>query len=87
MTFLILVLCLADVALGVLLVAVSGMMFQGVNNTGPMSGAWLFGAALVLCLVAPLVAWTQLARRGPGVAAVIAAIPLVMAALVVLSDG
>jgi hypothetical protein len=78
---------IGDLALGVLLIAVSGMMFQGVNNTGPMPGASLFALALIFCFVAPVMGWMAVKRRGVNVAAGIAALPLILGVLVLLSDG
>jgi len=46
------------------LVAVSGVVLQGVNNTGPMMPeAALFVAFVALCVVAPVAAWILRARR------------------------
>ncbi len=54
MTILLIVATIADLALGVLLVAVSGFILQGVNNTGPMDGAIWFVLMVLLCFAAPV---------------------------------
>ena len=51
---LVVVIALLDAALGLLLVAVSGFVLQGVNNTGPvMPNAIVYVVMTVLCFVAP----------------------------------
>jgi hypothetical protein len=51
------VLGLADIALCVLLAALSGFILHGVNNTGPIMPDAIFYLALLLwCFVAPLLA-------------------------------
>jgi hypothetical protein len=67
---------LADVALGVLLIAVSGYMLQGVNNTAPAPGATLYVLFILICFAAPALAWALQGRIGPGWALAIAALPV-----------
>ena len=54
---------IADLGLAALLVAVSGFVLQGVNNTGPMmpEAAFLVGM-IALCLLTPLAGWVLRAR-------------------------
>lgn len=76
MFVLLILLTLADVGLGVLLIAVSGFMLQGVNNTGPAPGATLYMLFIVPCLAAPALAWLLQGRIGAGWALALAALPL-----------
>ena len=72
----------ADAALAVLLVAVSGFVLQGVNNTGPdAAGAAFVLAAIAICLVAPVAAFTLRAKSRPRVALAAALLPLAGALL------
>jgi hypothetical protein len=49
------ILGIADIAIGCLLVALSGMFLYGVNNTGPMmSGGAVLLSLMVWCFAAPL---------------------------------
>lgn len=76
------VLIVADIALAVLLVAVSGFILQGVNNTGPMMPESIFYVALILaCVVAPVIAVAMHRKRDPAKAIIIALLPLVAAGL------
>lgn len=70
---------LADLALGVLLISVSGFILQGVNNTGPSPGAAGFVLMAALCFLAPLGGWWLRARAG-GWAVILAALPLLLGA-------
>lgn len=80
MSALLIILTVADLALGVLLISVSGFILEGVNNTGPMMpDAIYFVAELIGCFLAPLVAWGLRRRIGSQVALIIAGIPLVVA--------
>lgn len=78
---------IADIALGVLLVAVSGFIFQGVNNTGPqMPEAIFFVAMIVLCFAAPFLGFA-LRNRLPAPATLgIAFSPMFIAAAVLLLE-
>ena len=83
MTVLLVILTVANLALAALLVAVSGFILQGVNNTGPMMPeAVFFVGFIVACLVAPAVAWAMRRRLAEGPVLAIAAAPLVVATLV-----
>jgi hypothetical protein len=86
MTILLIVATIADLALGVLLVAVSGFVLQGVNNTGPMDGAVWFVLMLVLCVAAPVAAWVVRKRMQPPGVLAIAFSPLIIGALVLLAE-
>jgi hypothetical protein len=78
---------LVDAALGVLLIAVSGFILEGVNNTGPMMPeAVLFVGLIALCFAAPAIAWTMRKRASAGVTIAIAVAPLVIAAIAVLAE-
>ncbi|MFO1091161.1 MAG: hypothetical protein U1E46_16420 [Hyphomicrobiales bacterium] len=82
MTALLVLLTIADVALAVLLIAVSGFVLEGVNNTGPMMPEAVFFVALVVvCLVAPIAAWALRRKLDPMIVLVIAAAPLAVAAV------
>ena len=48
-----------DLGLAVLLIAVSGFILEGVNNTGPMPGSVWFVAFIVFCIAAPAAAWIR----------------------------
>ncbi len=78
---------IADIGLGVLLVAVSGFILQGVNNTGPqMPEAIYFVALVLLCFAAPFLGFA-LRNRLPGPATLgIAFSPLLIAAAVLLLE-
>lgn len=76
MTILLVLITLADLGLAVLLVAVSGFILQGVNNTGPMPGATLYVLFILGCLAAPALAWLLQGRIGAGWALALAALPL-----------
>jgi hypothetical protein len=79
---------LADLGLAVLLVAVSGFVLQGVNNTGPvMPDAALYVAYVGLCVLAPLAAWILRARGArPAFVLWTASAPLLLAALVLAAE-
>jgi hypothetical protein len=78
----------ADLALAALLVAVSGFVLQGVNNTGPMMPeAALLVGMIVLCLLAPVAAWVLRARAaGPAAVLGAACAPLALAAAALLVE-
>lgn len=59
MRILLILATIADIGIGILFIAVSGFVLQGVNNTGPgdMPTAVFFVGYIVLCFAAPLVAW------------------------------
>jgi predicted membrane-bound mannosyltransferase len=79
MFILLILLTLADIGLGVLLIAVSGFILQGVNNTGPAPGSVAFVLMVALCFLAPLGGWWLRARAG-GWAVILAALPLLIGA-------
>jgi hypothetical protein len=78
-------LTLADLALLGLLVAVSGFVLEGVNNTGPMMPQAVgYVAFMVACIVAPAVAWWSRTRWQPATTLLVAASPLLVAAMALL---
>lgn len=78
---------LADLALGVLLVAVSGFILQGVNNTGPMMPEAIFYVIVMgWCFIAPLAPWLLHIRlQAPARLAIILS-PLVIAGGLLLAS-
>jgi hypothetical protein len=86
MRILLIVATIADLALGVLLVAVSGFILQGVNNTGPMDGAIWFVLMLLLCFAAPVLGWVLRKRMPPPAVLAIAFSPIIIGALVLLAE-
>jgi len=74
---------IADLALAVLLIAVSGFLF----GSGPESGhygAWwlaLFIAFLVFCVVAPIIGFMMRSRENGGAGFLVACSPLVIAVI------
>jgi len=79
MRVVLIIVTLADLGLGALLIAVSGFILEGVNNTGPMvPESVLFVLMIALCFVAPLIAWVLRGRSGPAAALGIAVVPLVI---------
>jgi hypothetical protein len=82
---LLVVLALGDLALGVLLVAVSGFILQGVYNTGPlMPDAIFYVAFTIACFLAPLLVAILRKRMAMGAKLGIVAAPLAVAAFVLL---
>lgn len=80
-------LTLANLALAVLMVAVSGFILQGVNNQGPMMPeAIAFVALLIATLLAPATAWLIRKRAAPAVTGAVAAAPLAVAALLLVAS-
>jgi len=78
-------LAVADVALGVLLVYVSGFILQGVYNTGPvMPDAIFYVAFTIACFLAPLLLAIFRKRMATAAKFGIVAAPLVLAAIVLL---
>lgn len=78
---LLVVLAIANYALALLLVAVSGFILQGVNNTGPMMPeAYFFVALIIAAVVAPTFALLMRSHLKPRTALTIAAAPLLCAA-------
>ena len=79
---------LIDWALAALLVGVSGFILEGVNNTGPeMPAAVSLVVFVILCVAAPLAAWTMRKRAiRPSVTLALAYAPIVIAALVLLAE-
>lgn len=80
---------IADLGLAALLVAVSGFVLQGVNNTGPlMPEAAFYVASVALCVLAPAAAWILRARGArPAFVLWTAVAPLVVAAVVMAAEG
>ena len=77
---------IADLLLALLLVAVSGFILQGVNNTGAMMPeAALYVGFILLCIVASALA--AILRKRQPLATIIAAIPLAVAALAMMLEG
>lgn len=73
-------LTIADLALALLLIAVSGFVLEGVNNTGPqMPDALIFGLLLAGAIAAPALAWFLRHRFDPPAILALAAAPLVIA--------
>ncbi|TNF58974.1 MAG: hypothetical protein EP307_11330 [Rhodobacteraceae bacterium] len=76
---------LADVALGVLLIAVSGFVLQGVYNTGPMMPEAVFYVIMMAwCFLAPLVTWLSRSRLGAQARVAIILSPLAVAGIMLL---
>jgi len=76
-----------DLGLGVLLVAVSGFVLHGVNNTGPlMPDAVLFVLMIGLCLGGPVAAWTLRKRIASPAVLAIAYSPLIVMAVALLAE-
>lgn len=74
-----------DIGLAVLLIAGSGFVLQGVNNTATFdSSAAFILAAIAVCLLAPVVA-IVLHRQGRANAALVAALLPVVGALLALT--
>jgi hypothetical protein len=78
---------LLDLGLGLLLIAVSGFILEGVNNTGPMmpEAVFLIGM-IVLCVGAPVAAWSLRRRLSAPAVLALAYAPLLIAALVMLAE-
>jgi hypothetical protein len=69
-------------ALAALLIAVSGFVLEGVNNTGPMMPEAIFFVALIIiCLAAPALAWGLRHRLEPPLVLAIAAAPIAISAV------
>jgi hypothetical protein len=67
---------LADFAIGILLIAVSGFILQGVYNTGPMMPDAIFYVAFVVwCFAAPVLAFVFRRRLSTTALMLIAASP------------
>ncbi len=75
-----------DLGLAVLLVAVSGFILEGVNNTGPMPGAMWYVAFIVFCVVAPAAAWILRHRAPPAVPLILVFTPIVIGAIVMAAE-
>ena len=76
-----------DLALGVLLISVSGFILQGVNNTGPLiPDAVFFVAMTIFCFAAPLIAWLVRKQLASPIVVVIAFAPLMVAGIVLLAE-
>jgi hypothetical protein len=78
---------LLDLGLGLLLVAVSGFILEGVNNTGAMMPDAVFLVLMIaLCIAAPLAAWLLRKRLAASAVLLLAYAPLMIAALVLLAE-
>ncbi len=79
---------LIDWALATLLVAVSGFILEGVNNTGPeMPAAALLVAFIAFALVAPVAAWMMRRRAlAPALSLTLALAPIVIAGATLLLE-
>jgi hypothetical protein len=79
---------LIDWALAALLMGVSGIILEGVNNTGPqMPAAALLVAFVVFALGAPVAAWVMRRRAvPPGIVLALAAAPILIAGAVLLLE-
>ena len=76
-----------DIGIAGLLVAVSGFILEGVNNTGPMSGAAVFVAFVLFAVAAPIAAWVLRAiGYGPRVTLSLGLAPIVIGALALLLE-
>ena len=75
-----------DIILAGFLVAVSGFILEGVNNTGPMQDAGWFVAFIIFCVVAPIAAWILRKRMPAAVPLVLAFAPIVVGAVVLLLE-
>lgn len=79
------VLVVADFALALFLIALSGFILQGVNNTGPMMPEAMFYVALIIAaIIAPVIALVLKRKGRIEKAFAIAAVPLVCAAAALL---
>ncbi len=79
---------LIDLALAVLLVGVSGFILEGVNNSGPeMPAAVLLVGFIILCIAAPIAAWTMRRRAvHSGIVLALAASPIAIASAALLLE-
>jgi hypothetical protein len=78
---------LLDLCLGLLLIAVSGFILEGVNNTGPMLPEAAFLVLMIaVSIFAPIAAWTLRKRLAPAAVLALAYSPLAIAALVMLVE-
>lgn len=85
MGVLLVILAIANYALALLLIAVSGFILQGVNNTGAMlPEAYFFVALIIAAVVAPTFVLLMRKRLTPQTAIGIAAAPLLFAAAALL---
>ena len=76
-----------DFGLGLLLVAVSGFVLQGINNTGPLMPDAVFFVLMVgLCFGAPLTAWSVKKRIASLAVLAIAYSPLTIMGVVLLVE-
>jgi hypothetical protein len=76
-----------DLGLAVLLVAVSGFILQGVNNTGPMPGAAWYVAFIVFCVAAPVAAWLLRKRTRPAIPMGLVLAPIAIGAIALLAES
>jgi hypothetical protein len=76
-----------DLGLAALLIAVSGFILEGVNNTGPMPGAVWYVAFILFCIIAPAAAWILRRRAHPIVPLTCALAPIVIAIVVTLLES
>jgi hypothetical protein len=57
LTALLVILTVIDLGIAVLFIAVSGFVLEGVNGTGTGADAGLYVGFILVCLMAPAVAW------------------------------
>jgi hypothetical protein len=86
MTIALVIAAIADFALGILLVAVSGVVLFGVNNTGPESGAAFVVFMILLCFAAPVAAFWLRRRWPPALTLALAYSPWIIGAAVLLVE-
>ena len=80
-------LTIADLALALLLISISGYVLEGVNNTGPQMPEALFFILLLLgAFTAPALAWALRHRIDGAGTIAIAAAPLVIGAGILLLE-
>jgi hypothetical protein len=76
-----------DLGLAALLLAASGFILEGVNNTGPMPGAEWYVAFVVFCLAAPIAAWILRRRAHPAVPLALVIAPIVIAVIAMAAES
>jgi hypothetical protein len=86
MVALLVIATIIDVLLAALLVAVSGFILQGVNNTGPMAGAEWYVAFVIFCVAAPIVAWIVRKRAPPAIPIILVLAPIAIAIVALLLE-
>jgi hypothetical protein len=76
-----------DLGLAALLIAVSGFILEGVNNTGSMPGAAWYVAFIVFCVAAPIAAWILRRLAHPAAPLALAIAPIVIVSVVMLLES